>query len=130
MQNIKNNLITELLKSFVVCLAELETHKTAAWSQHSIRLAHYFLDIRTVANAKRDRIQIVRVVRLFAQLFGIADTPLDVGRKADSFGTIFSHVEHVGVYVSHGDFHVRYRRVFVLQIAQIFKCNVTFKLIG
>ena len=114
------------MKDFVVCLAKLETHETTAGFEHSIGLAHHLLDIRAIANTKRDRVHVVRVIGLVHKLLGIAHTPLGVRSEADSFGSLFTNVEHVRVDVRDRHFDVAYRRIFVFQIAEILECDVAF----
>lgn len=89
-------------------MAKLEAHKSTARLQHSIRLGQHPIDVRTIADAKCDRVRCERSI-IERQLFSIGTNEIDghyvlVGiRVSKTIGTDFAHVQHVLVDVADRD---------------------------
>ena len=104
--NLERVEVVQALEGIALRMAELETHEDAARSQHAMSLAHHVGQIRAVADAERDRVHVVRVVRLGDELLGIADLPPNSVRIVQLNGALLAKTQHVGVDVAHGDFRL------------------------
>lgn len=124
-----------------VQLTELQAHEPAARPQNAIRFAQHAIDVRTIADSKRNRIRRERIV-LERQLLRIRASPCNINRgryrrypagrrrrirltEAQILGALASHVQHVLVDV--GDRHVAarlFRRLLLLLLRNVPRVDV------